>query len=126
MSGQVLVIGATGSVGSELVTLLSRTGERVRAATRDLAAARSPDCGVEFVEFDFERPETLAPALDGADRVFLIARPGDDHADLVAYPLDAWRKYQPVEQCVFNVSDGRVSLIAVNRAARTILGVLPD
>ena len=87
MSGQVLVIGATGSVGSELVTLLSRMGERVRAATRDPAAARSPHSAVEFVEFDFERPQTFAATLDGVDRVFLIARPGDDHADLVAYPL---------------------------------------
>jgi uncharacterized protein YbjT (DUF2867 family) len=39
------------------------------------------------VEFDFERPETFAAALDGVDRVFLIARPGDDHADRVALPL---------------------------------------
>ena len=100
MPGQVLVIGATGSVGNELVTLLSRMGERVRAATRDPAAARSPDCGVEFVEFDFERPETFAPALDGADRVFLIARPGDDHADLVSYPLIGEIKRQGVRHVV--------------------------
>ena len=87
MSGQVLVIGATGSVGSEVVTLLSRKGERVRAATRNPAAARRPNSAVEFIEFDFERPQTLAAALDGVDRVFLIARPGDDHADRFAFPL---------------------------------------
>ena len=87
MSGQVLVIGATGSVGSELVTLLSRMGENVRAATRKPAAALSPHGEVEFVEFDFERRETFAATLDGVDRVFLIARPGDDHADRVAFPL---------------------------------------
>jgi uncharacterized protein YbjT (DUF2867 family) len=87
MSEQVLVIGATGSVGSELVTLLDRLGEKVRAATREPAAARSPHSAVEFVEFDFERPQTFAATLDGVDRVFLIARPGDDHADRVAFPL---------------------------------------
>jgi uncharacterized protein YbjT (DUF2867 family) len=38
------------------------------------------------VEFDFERPETFAVTLDGVNRVFLIARPGDDHADRVAFP----------------------------------------
>jgi uncharacterized protein YbjT (DUF2867 family) len=52
------------------------------------------------VEFDFERPETFAPALDGADRVFLIARPGDDHADLVAYPLIDEMKRQGVRHVV--------------------------
>lgn len=87
MLEQVLVIGATGSVGSELVTQLVRRGEKVRAATREPAAARSPHSAVEFVEFDFERAQTFAAALDGVDRVFLIARPGDDHADRVAFPL---------------------------------------
>ena len=87
MSEQVLVIGATGSVGGEVVTLLSRMGEKVRAATREPATARSPHSAVEFVEFDLERPQTFAAALDGVDRVFLIARPGDNDADRVAFPL---------------------------------------
>jgi uncharacterized protein YbjT (DUF2867 family) len=100
VSGQVLVIGATGSVGSELVTLLSRMGHRVRAATREPSAARSPHGAVEFVRFDFERPQTFAAALDGVDRVFLIARPGDDHADLAAYPLIDEMKRQGVRHVV--------------------------
>jgi uncharacterized protein YbjT (DUF2867 family) len=75
-------------------------GERVRAATRQPASARSPQSAVEFVEFDFERPETFAATLDGIDRVFLIARPGDDHADLVAYPLIDEMKRQGVRQVV--------------------------
>ena len=87
MSGPVLVIGATGSVGGELVVLLGRMSEKVRAATRKPAAARRPHGEVEFVEFDLERPQTFAATLDGVDRVFLIARPGDDHADRVAFPL---------------------------------------
>jgi uncharacterized protein YbjT (DUF2867 family) len=100
MSGQVLVIGATGSVGSELVTLLGRLGENVRAATRKPAAARSPHSAVEFVEFDFERPQTFAATLDGVDRVFLIARPGDHHADRVAFPLIDEMKRAGVRQVV--------------------------
>jgi uncharacterized protein YbjT (DUF2867 family) len=100
MPGQVLVIGATGSVGSELVTQLGRKGEKVRAATREPAARRSPDNAVEFVEFDFERPETFVSTLAGADRVFLIARPGDDHADRVAFPLIDEMKQQGVRHVV--------------------------
>src|SRR5438552_3646579 len=100
MSGQVLVIGATGSVGSELVTLLSRMGERVRAATREPGEARSPHSAVEFVEFDFDRLQSVAAALHGIDRVFLIARPGDDHADRVALPLIDEMKRRGVRQVV--------------------------
>ncbi len=71
MAGRVLVIGATGTVGSQLVTQLGQRGEKVRAATREPAAARRRSGGTaELVEFDFERPETFARALDGADRVF--------------------------------------------------------
>ena len=88
MAGKILVIGATGSVGSELVTQLIGRSERVRAATRNPEGAqRGLDNAIEFVEFDFERPETFAVALDGADRVFLIARPGDDLPDRVAFAL---------------------------------------
>ena len=72
MAGRILVVGATGTVGSQLVTQLDQRGEKVRAATREPAAARRRLNGAaELVKFDFERPETFAPALDGADRVFL-------------------------------------------------------
>ena len=81
---EILVLGASGNVGSRLVRLLASRGERVRAATRTptrLSGASSA------VAFDLERTETFAPALAGVDRVFLIARPGDDHADRCALPL---------------------------------------
>jgi NAD(P)-dependent dehydrogenase (short-subunit alcohol dehydrogenase family) len=88
MPGQVLIVGATGSVGSELVALLDRSsGKKVRAATREPAAARrGSDSAAEFVQFDRERPQTVAPALDDVDRLFLIARPGDEHPDRFACP----------------------------------------
>jgi len=88
MSQTILIIGATGRVGVELVRLLTRKGEAVRAATRNPSAAsvRLPHVS-EIVEFDFDRTETFAPALKGVERVFLIARPGDNHSDKVAMPF---------------------------------------
>jgi uncharacterized protein YbjT (DUF2867 family) len=82
----VLVIGATGRVGVELVNLLASNGESVRAATRTPSSA-SARLSVPCVEFDFDKPETFGPALDGVGRVFLIARPGDNHADEVGMPF---------------------------------------
>ena len=88
MSRKYLIIGATGRVGVELVRMLTEKGEAVCAATRSpsTASARLP-CFAEAVEFDFDRPETFAPALKGVAKVFLIARPGDNHADKIAMPF---------------------------------------
>jgi uncharacterized protein YbjT (DUF2867 family) len=94
MSKKILIMGATGRVGAELVKLLTEKGEALRAATRSpsTASARLP-CFAEAVEFDFDRPETFAPALKGVAKVFLIARPGENHADKVAIPfIDMARK----------------------------------
>jgi hypothetical protein len=72
-------------------------GEKVRAATREPEAARrGSNSAAEFVEFDFERPLTFAPALDRVDRVFLIARPGDEDPDRVASSLIDEMKRQGV------------------------------
>lgn len=88
MSKTILIIGATGRVGAELVRLLTQKGEFVRAATRNPSAVslRLP-CPSETVEFDFDRSETFASALKGVERVFLIARPGDNASHTVAMPF---------------------------------------
>ncbi len=101
MAGRILIIGATGGVGRELLARLETSGEEVRAATRNPSGAASGiRTAARFIEFDFERPETFAPALDGVDRVFLIARPGDEHADRVALPLIDEMKRQGVRHVV--------------------------
>ncbi|KUL39367.1 hypothetical protein ADL22_15995 [Streptomyces sp. NRRL F-4489] len=67
----ILVTGATGNVGRNLVRELLDAGEAVRALTRDPAAAALPE-GVETVPGDLARPETLPAALRGVDRAFLF------------------------------------------------------
>ena len=60
MSKQILVIGVTGRAGGELVKLLVRNGESVRAATRNpsTVSLRFHNT-VDVVEFDYDRPQTL-------------------------------------------------------------------
>jgi uncharacterized protein YbjT (DUF2867 family) len=96
-----LIIGATGNVGVKLVRLLVEKGETVRAATRDRTAAltRLPRL-TEIADFDFDRPETFAPALEGVSRVFLMARPGDNCADKAAIPFIDGAKKQGVRLIV--------------------------
>jgi len=101
MNGTILVIGATGTVGALLVKELEVKGESVRAATREPAAyEHRSHARTKYVRFDLERPETFPAALEGVERVFLIARPGDDDADRVAAPLIERMKRQGVQHVV--------------------------
>ncbi|MDZ5441934.1 NAD(P)H-binding protein [Micromonospora sp. 4G57] len=56
----ILVTGATGTVGREVVSLLVARGERVRAVSRTPATAGLP-AGVEVVAGDLAEPASLAP-----------------------------------------------------------------
>jgi len=85
MPHTILVTCASGRVGTELVNLLNQHGETVRAAVRN--PLRKFSAAVETVEFDYDIPETFAPALEGVDKVFLMVRPGDNHSDKAAKPL---------------------------------------
>lgn len=82
---RILVAGATGKVGGHVVDQLVRAGQRVRALTRNPAAANLPD-GVEVVSGDLAAPETLLPALDGVTGMHLISFGDDGYAPLQTAP----------------------------------------
>ncbi len=89
----ILVTGATGKVGPEVVRQLSARGVPVRALVRDPTRAshiRIP--GVEIVVGDLARPETLAPAFAGVERVFLLTGVSSDQVELQANALEAARR----------------------------------
>src|ERR1700742_1936595 len=67
----ILVIGATGSVGRQVISRLVTKGARVRAMTRTPDGANLPP-QVEVVRGDLALPDTLDRCLDGIDTVFLI------------------------------------------------------
>ena len=76
----ILITGATGTTGREVVKELSRLGARgVRALVRDPARADFiREAGFETVAGDFERPETLGAALAGVERALLLTPPTPD------------------------------------------------
>lgn len=67
----ILVTGATGTVGREVVTQLLAAGETVRAMTRNPMRAKL-DSRVEVVRGDFEDRASLENAVRGVDRVFSL------------------------------------------------------
>ena len=74
----ILVTGATGSNGREIIKHLALRNVQVRAMVRDRDRARAIAVpNVEVVEGDFDRPETLLDALAGVKRAFLITNSSD-------------------------------------------------
>jgi uncharacterized protein YbjT (DUF2867 family) len=69
----LLVTGATGRVGRELVHELDAKGAEFRVLVRDPARAAGLPERAERVVGDLGQPATLAPAFDNVDRVFLLA-----------------------------------------------------
>ncbi|MFF4403260.1 NAD(P)H-binding protein [Streptomyces sp. NPDC001404] len=68
----IVVFGATGTVGRQVVAALAARGEPVRAFVRDPARA-SFGSGVERAVGDLGRPDSVRSALAGADRVFMVS-----------------------------------------------------
>jgi uncharacterized protein YbjT (DUF2867 family) len=69
----ILVTGATGTVGSEILRVLSAQGVDVRAVTRDLRKAETNQLPhVSFVQGDLDEPKSIRAMCDGMERAFLL------------------------------------------------------
>jgi hypothetical protein len=69
----ILVTGATGMFGSRVLRETVARGGEVRGLVHSEAKIAPVEAaGAEAVVGDLDRPETLPPALDGIERVFLI------------------------------------------------------
>ncbi|WP_067453507.1 NAD(P)H-binding protein [Actinomadura macra] len=77
----ILVTGATGTVGRHLVDQLVANGQKVRALTRNPAAADLP-AEVEVVAGDLAITGTLARVFEGVTAAHLINFGGDDYSAL--------------------------------------------
>jgi uncharacterized protein YbjT (DUF2867 family) len=86
----MVIAGATGQVGGEVLRRLARGGVPVRAFVRDPAKAESLGRrGVETAEGDFGKPETLDRALEGVDAMFLQCANVPEQVELECNAVDA-------------------------------------
>jgi uncharacterized protein YbjT (DUF2867 family) len=67
----ILVTGASGTVGSEVVKALGASRAHVRAAYR--SNVPTLPAGVESVALDYNRPDTLRPAFKDVETLFLVS-----------------------------------------------------
>ena len=68
----ILITGATGHIGKELIPILLETGQPIRVLVRDERKVAHLDACVERVVGDLDKPETLVPAVKNVERIFLV------------------------------------------------------
>ncbi len=80
----ILVTGATGHIGKELIPQLLETGQPLRVLVRDERKVAGLDPRVERAVGDLEQPATLAAALRGVDSLFLLTFQTQQDANVLA------------------------------------------
>jgi uncharacterized protein YbjT (DUF2867 family) len=94
MSDLVLVTGATGFVGSQLLEQLGKEDVRLRALVRDASKLQAPEgVSVEPVEADLSKPSTLAEALEGVDVAYYLVHSMGQAGDLAEQDREAATNY---------------------------------
>ena len=87
MAETILITGASGNVGSEVVRQLSssRKDINIKAAGHSVESVRKvikSDDRIEPTELDYNKPDTLRQALKGVDKLFLLTPFQSDMVEL--------------------------------------------
>jgi uncharacterized protein YbjT (DUF2867 family) len=95
---KVLVIGATGNVGSAVVAELQKRGAEVRALVRKQNAESQLPAGVEGAVGDLLDPVSVEKALRGVNKLYLLNAvvPDELTQGLIAYDLAKKLKLQHI------------------------------
>jgi uncharacterized protein YbjT (DUF2867 family) len=89
----ILVTGATGNIGGEVIRHLLDRNAPIRALVRDRQKATQLETqGIEIAQGDFNQPDSLDTALQGIEKAFLVM-PSDLHqVELESNFIDAAQK----------------------------------
>ena len=88
----ILITGASGSVGREVVREVARTGAEFCAMYRSKEEAAKAGPGVKTAIADFSDAASLQKVLEGVDRVFLVCSPVRELVELESNVVDASKK----------------------------------
>lgn len=80
----ILVTGASGNVGREVLRQALAVGLKIRATFQSAEVAAKAPAGLEGVIMDYSKPETIRPALHGIEKIFLVGPPTQDLPKLEA------------------------------------------
>ena len=97
----ILVVGATGTVGSELIRLLKNKGFRTRATT-----SKPGSLTEDFVLMNMATGEGIKEAFEGVDRAFLLSPPGYADQYAMLSPLIQESKRRGLKKVVLMTAMG--------------------
>ena len=93
MEKTVLVTGATGTIGRDLVKIFSENGVPVRAGVRDQAKARKQfGANIALATFDFEDAASFPDSLKDVEKVFLLPPPIPNQVAVANAFIDATKR----------------------------------
>lgn len=99
---KILITGATGNVGKEVVAQLLKRNIAVRVAVSDIEKAKTQfGDTVEYVQFEFGKAETYEAALDGANKIFLMRPPAISDVKTYLFPFIDRMEEKNIKQVVF-------------------------
>lgn len=78
----ILITGATGNVGSEVLKQAMAAKLPIRAAFLTADKAKTAPAGVQAVVMDYTKPDTVRAALNGIEKAFLVGPPTAEVAQL--------------------------------------------
>jgi uncharacterized protein YbjT (DUF2867 family) len=97
----ILIVGASGQVGSELSRILKAEGHRVRETTSNKSAASGDKVHLNLVTGD-----GIKDAFEGVDRAFLLSPPGYDDQYAMLSPLIQEAKRRALKKVVLMTAMG--------------------
>lgn len=97
----ILVVGASGTVGSGVVQRLRDQGFRVRATTSKIVEKNQ-----DLVHVNLANGEGLSAAMEGVDRAFLLSPPGYANQDQILSPLIQEAKRRGLKKVVLMTALG--------------------
>lgn len=103
---QILITGATGNIGTEVINSLTTRGtdNHIIAGVRNISKAKQmlPDFkNLDYRDFDFEDPLTFDKALDNIDCIFLLRPPHISDVDKYFKPLIQTITEKGIKQIIF-------------------------
>jgi uncharacterized protein YbjT (DUF2867 family) len=103
---RVLVTGATGNIGREVIHFLNELNQEceIIAAARDVKSAKKEFVGypsLSFEWFDFENRNSFASACERIDTLFLLRPPHISQVEKYFQPLLLAAKESGIEEIVF-------------------------
>lgn len=101
MKQNILVVGATGTVGTEIVKGLKAEGRNVRSAT-----SKSGNIPADQVHLNLQTGEGRSEAFKGIDRVFMLSPGGLLNQDALLIPLIDEAKKHSIKKVVLMTAMG--------------------